>query len=262
MMRTQRADAQPIAVWSNLPDPNDERAPLGSRCSIVVKEGCLRHIVHRHVLDEREPWSSLFPSELVARLTAASSKPNGSPTAREAFLDASRILEGSARSSLQRPLAMIYRSGPAGVERDRMTPHWMLVTPEGAFLVIRALTRNILLTSYFPDETSQVRQPDVRWIEAVRRLVKRRTRFVLGVGFVPPETGCGVPVRDQEDPHSFQHRIDIRFVTLQSWGFDLEDEDRPWRIERLEPWSPAPTKQPMKRHPMEPRDPDTIEGDS
>jgi hypothetical protein len=207
--------------WADLPDPRDERAPHGGRCTVALFEAVCRHIVEKHVAAPKEPWEELLPKEALPPLRRCWQGDNADE--RSAALQRfSQALGGAARECLEHPLVLLCEMPKGNNDRPRCHT-WKLVLRCGALMVIASNPRSsIVKTCYFPSQVCRVPKGSQRWLKLLRTLLCRHGHLTQR-GIVPQAPAC------QAEPQPGKPRQRVRFVTLETWGFRTDMEGTPWR---------------------------------
>jgi hypothetical protein len=229
---------------AELPDPRDAHAPHGARCGVTLYDEALWHIVEKHVISRGECWDEWLPKQLVrqlhglakgqgdadrpaARQPAPSMGAHGhaaQPAAVEragVLAQLAKQLLEAARECLERPLVLLAtraseKPGPRPVQC------WQLVLRCGALMVIEARGERVVVkTCFFPKQVCRVPKSRRRWVHLLSVLVQRHARIERGELRPPRATDVRRGLR--------RTWHNIRFVTLESWGFRTDMEGAPWR---------------------------------
>ncbi len=157
--------------WEDLPDPVDPATPSGHRTQIIVDSGAWRHLLEKHVLSCKEPWEDVFSLEVLDSLGRSDRRNDlGDEIVVQALLE----LEGQVRSSLGRPLALVYEVRPLGWSGAHPLQDWLLILPVGATVYVHSRQGgNWLATCYFSRAAVVEFRRERRWQSVVRRLVLR-----------------------------------------------------------------------------------------
>ena len=148
---------------------------------------------------------------------------------KQLLIAVAQSLEQGARHAFRRPLVLIVDGGKV----------FLLVLPNGALMVIKEIGNKLLLrTCYFIRRVCAFKNRTQRWRKLVERLVLRYTVWQADLGLQPPGG-------QERSPESGQ-AVQVRFVTLEQWGFVSGPQGYVWRG-RLVPWPGQPT--PAKAHP-------------
>jgi hypothetical protein len=247
MKTTRDRGSLPLAVWRDLPDPRDVGLADPRRYVIVVHEHALRHIIGAHIARDDGPWSEWLTGELVAAVCRLGDAHVTAEQRRSWLAALAARLERGARSSLDRPLVLAYRSRPPwharqdGEDRE----HGILVLPAGAILIVRSTRRWQVVTCYYPGSAAWEPDPARRWQAAVRELVRLYAGWEAGRGHHPPEPAREVRIPDHADIPARAIRSDFRFITPASWGFVELPEGLAWRFEELDAW-PVSASEPQR----------------
>jgi hypothetical protein len=149
-----------------------------------------------------------------------------------AVAEALGLIESWVRLSLERPLSLHFRSQAKG-------PTCLLVLPPGALAVVRrGAGKNRLVTCYFKDQVVRRAPPGERWGAVVEVEVKRHCVRRPGRSQFYPPGPTEVVLTPRVDEGCGDRRAAVRFVTLESWGFDPGQPDSPW-VGRLGEWPAA-----------------------
>lgn len=215
-----------VANWANLIDP---RSFLGQeRCYIRCRlpRAAWQHICDKHVGNPGEPWSKLCPLlDEVPRPGALRGFEPPSEVAHQ-LIDA---LEKQIRLALERPMVVLNRDPrKRGLSWD-MT----IVLPCGAIVGARLQKRWIRVkTCYFPGHKRVSRFRERHWMRTADRLVRRYGVFDQQRGLLPPEIFQNLLGGEVAGTNQ------VRFITLENWGFDPHSEDHPWQG-GFPPWPEA-----------------------
>lgn len=234
-MSQAQASCQPIRVFTALPDPRDPAAPAGARTTVALLEAYFRKIVLKHVENPHEPWQKVF---LADQRRALRDWAWGKSLTQEEvglFEKAIDILGEEMARSLSRPLVLLFKRKYPGAARPLAV--WCLLLPCGALAYVHsvvapnpALSDNLLKTCYFP-RCASVKTSEGRW-ERVARFLIWTYATNRGGRLYPPEPGTEVI---QETVTGLVQHRDIRFVTLEQWGFSVQTPGNPWSG-RLPDW--------------------------
>lgn len=215
-----------LLIWDDLPDPRDPNAPHGKRCTVVLLQQCLAHIVQRHISRHDGPWAEWLTQELCDRLVQWY---YGESDLDDETLRRLEQLFGEAlRESLNRPLILLTRTGPG-----RLT--WIAILPSGAIFVLKSKyddSRVHLVTCYYPDRPN-LHPPHRRWRHIVHTYL---WRFA--------------PIREEGAAKRFFMPEDgkTQFVQPKNWGFDMSTHPPVWRG-ALPDWPAAEKLSPKIKRP-------------
>lgn len=237
--------------WGDLMCP----APPPTCTQVHLSGAAWRHLLTKHVLNDREPWCDVLSAETRDVLAADPDR-----SFRNAAVAAAvGALEHQVRESLARPLALLFevrRLGGAGGAPGR---RWCLVLPAGAiaFVAARGGANNFLVTCYFPKASAVERDRQRRWRRVVRRLVLRYAVWDAQLGAIRLPNDVAILLHPAKGPTEELHSA-IRFATPSTWGFCPELDGIPWRG-RLASWPAAELSEvpsrptPQRRHRIKPR---------
>jgi hypothetical protein len=213
-----------LLIWDELPDPRDPDAPRGKRCTVILLQQCLAHIVQRHISQCDGPWAEWLTQELCDRLVQwyhGESDLNDETLGR-----LEQLFGGALRESLNRPLVLLQRIG--------LSRHaWIAILPTGAIFVLKSKyddSRAHLVTCYYPDRPN-LHPPHRRWRHVAHTYI---WRYAL--------------IREQGGARRFFMPTDekIRFVQPENWGFDTSARLPVWRG-ALPEWPAAEMLSPTTR---------------
>ncbi|MCS7238203.1 MAG: hypothetical protein NZ899_08040 [Thermoguttaceae bacterium] len=226
---------EPIHTYRDLPDPRDPNAPSGARTELVLFEDYWRKIILKHIAEDREPWREVF---LADERRALIKWAEGGPLDQEEsarFEKCLARLGEEIRRALARPLVLLSIRKYSG---RKPIVSWSIVLPCGALVCVHSIScppgdqeSNVLKTCYIPWRAA-VKPSEERWQQVARFLIwvygEKRDRRIY-----PPEPSTMV-VRYTPSGVSISDR-NIRFVTLEQWGFSLGTPGNPWSG-RLPDW--------------------------
>mgnify|MGYP000047132114 CR=1 FL=1 len=196
-----------LLIWDELPDPRDPDAPRGKRCTVMLYEECLAHIVQRHISRHDGPWREWLTQELCDRLIQWYY--GESDLDNETLQKLNQLFGGALRESLSRPLVLLTHLGAS-------RHAWIAILPTGAIFVLRSKfsdSRAHLVTCYYPDRPN-LHPPHRRWRHIAHTYLWRYA-----------------PIREQGGARRFfmPENEKIRFVQPENWGFDMSARPPVWR---------------------------------
>jgi len=237
-----------LKVWKDLPDPRDPAVPDGGKTAIILTRAALRHIAEKHIKDEREPWKDLLTRDHRKVLLQWAGGQLLSEAEKQLFDEALEILRLQVVRSLQRPMVLLYCRRQVSQNAQVVNKNWCLVLPSGAVAIAREIKDGaILVTCYFL-KASVVSSSRDRWQKTARQLVKLYGDFRES-GIYPPHPSFS---RAGQSGGRAYVDTDIRFVTLEQWGFSVNTPGNPWRG-RLGTWEDAEAKPEKPRRRLRPR---------
>lgn len=211
-------------LWDRVPDPTSADAPNGLRVSVELREAHWRKIIGKHFSqkDHPEPWHDVLVPNDLATLLKSPYGPWADGPLLAVAVSVLRSLEHEVRRSLERPLALTYRSLEQIGETAQRSNCWHVILPSGAVAIIRRKECDIFLkTCYFTGAVAviEVRR---RWRRAAQRAVEeyseydeQRDEFII-------------PGPRHHKDYGTELRFDFRFATPSQWGFSGDGVGSCW----------------------------------
>jgi len=214
-----------LRLWTDLPDPRDPHTPHGGRTRVILLEDTLRHIVDKHIKNKREPWKDVLTRDQRRALERWANGEVLSEEDHQHFDEAIETLGWQLGQSLRRPMVLLYRRRLKAGGFHREFNAWCLVLPRGPVAFAWETTGGATLkTCYFPVATV-VFNSERRWQKTATMLVRLYGEFRQN-GIYPPGPNFS---RVREFQGESWVETDIRFVTLDQWGFSTNIPGSPWR---------------------------------
>lgn len=233
-----------IDTWTNIPNFNIWPRTNGQKnARIRIYQSVINHLAGKHITNSNEPWRDWLPTELIKKIAKAeqSLDKHGDPVAHldtSSTAELNNQLKEAAHQSACRPMVIVYeRQAKTGYPQAASS--WLMLVPSGAQMIIKVRhsansgrLSGVLKTCFFAKKTARVKNASSRWKATVKGLVGR-----FGT---PTDQGWLHPKPSDKRTIQGQSFRNIRFVSPEHWGFDLDRPGNPY-FGRLADWSAIPT---------------------